>query len=242
MPRPFPGPQTEEMQAVAKKLGVVLVVPLFEKRALGLYHNSAAIIDADGSMLGTYRKMHIPDDPQFYEKFYFTPGDLGFPGLGHGVWAHRGADLLGPMVSGRGASDRAAGGAYALLSHGHRLVAAGEGSLRAAPVRQLGNDSTGPRRGQRRFCRGGEPLGVGTARRPAGDGVLGAEFCRRSVGQIIAQAASAAMKWCSRTSTRPRSKRSGMAGRFCETGGSTLIRGLRNVISIKTLPRVSRSP
>lgn len=74
----IPGPQTEEMQALAKKLGIVLVVPLFEKRAPGLYHNSAVIIDADGKRLGTYRKMHIPDDPQFYEKFYFTPGDLGF--------------------------------------------------------------------------------------------------------------------------------------------------------------------
>jgi len=74
----IPGPQTEEMQAVAKKLGVVLIVPLFEKRAIGLYHNSAVIIDAGGAVLGTYRKMHIPDDPQFYEKFYFAPGDLGF--------------------------------------------------------------------------------------------------------------------------------------------------------------------
>ncbi len=74
----IPGPQTEEMQALAKKLGVVLVVPLFEKRAPGLYHNSAVIIDADGKRLGTYRKMHIPDDPQFYEKFYFAPGDSGF--------------------------------------------------------------------------------------------------------------------------------------------------------------------
>lgn len=74
----IPGPQTEEMQALAKKLGVVIIVPLFEKRAPGLYHNSAVILDADGSMLGTYRKMHIPDDPQYYEKFYFTPGDLGF--------------------------------------------------------------------------------------------------------------------------------------------------------------------
>lgn len=74
----IPGPQTEEMQAMAKKLGVVLIVPLFEKRALGLYHNSAVVIDATGVMLGTYRKMHIPDDPQFYEKFYFAPGDLGF--------------------------------------------------------------------------------------------------------------------------------------------------------------------
>ncbi len=74
----IPGNQTEEMRAVAKKHGVVLIVPLFERRAPGLYHNSAVIIDADGKNLGTYRKMHIPDDPQFYEKFYFAPGDLGF--------------------------------------------------------------------------------------------------------------------------------------------------------------------
>jgi N-carbamoylputrescine amidase len=74
----IPGPQTEEMQSVAKKHGVVIIVPLFERRAPGLYHNSAVIIDADGSMLGTYRKMHIPDDPSYYEKFYFAPGDLGF--------------------------------------------------------------------------------------------------------------------------------------------------------------------
>ncbi len=74
----IPGPQTEEMQSLARKLGVVIVVPVFEKRAPGLYHNSAVIIDADGEMLGIYRKMHIPDDPQFYEKFYFAPGDLGF--------------------------------------------------------------------------------------------------------------------------------------------------------------------
>ncbi len=74
----IPGPSTERLGAVAKELGVVIVASLFEKRAEGLYHNTAAIIDADGSYLGKYRKMHIPDDPQFYEKFYFTPGDLGF--------------------------------------------------------------------------------------------------------------------------------------------------------------------
>jgi N-carbamoylputrescine amidase len=75
---PIPGPSTERLGAVAKELDVVVVASLFEKRAEGLYHNTAAIIDADGSYLGKYRKMHIPDDPQFYEKFYFTPGDLGF--------------------------------------------------------------------------------------------------------------------------------------------------------------------
>jgi len=73
-----PGPLTEEFSAVARELEVVLVVPIFEKRARGLYHNSAVIIDADGTVLGTYRKMHIPNDPQFYEKFYFAPGDSGF--------------------------------------------------------------------------------------------------------------------------------------------------------------------
>lgn len=75
---PIPGPSTSTFQALALELGVVLIASLFEKRAEGLYHNTAAIIDADGSMLGKYRKMHIPDDPLFYEKFYFTPGDLGF--------------------------------------------------------------------------------------------------------------------------------------------------------------------
>jgi N-carbamoylputrescine amidase len=75
---PIPGPSTEAFQKIAKKHGVVIVASLFEKRASGLYHNTAVIIDADGSLLGIYRKMHIPDDPLFYEKFYFTPGDTGF--------------------------------------------------------------------------------------------------------------------------------------------------------------------
>jgi N-carbamoylputrescine amidase len=75
---PIPGPSTTAFQKLAKKHGVVIIASLFEKRASGLYHNTAVIIDADGSLLGIYRKMHIPDDPLFYEKFYFTPGDLGF--------------------------------------------------------------------------------------------------------------------------------------------------------------------
>ena len=74
----IPGPSTEAFQKLAKKYAVVIVASLFEKRAAGVYHNTAVIIDADGSLLGIYRKMHIPDDPLFYEKFYFTPGDLGF--------------------------------------------------------------------------------------------------------------------------------------------------------------------
>jgi N-carbamoylputrescine amidase len=74
----IPGPSTEAFQKIAKKHGAVIIASLFEKRASGVYHNTAAVIDADGSLLGIYRKMHIPDDPLFYEKFYFTPGDLGF--------------------------------------------------------------------------------------------------------------------------------------------------------------------
>ncbi len=75
---PVPGPSTDSLSKVAKELGVVIIASLFEKRAQGIYHNTTAVLDADGSYLGKYRKMHIPDDPAFYEKFYFTPGDLGY--------------------------------------------------------------------------------------------------------------------------------------------------------------------
>lgn len=74
----IPGPSTEKMALLAQKHGVVVIASLFEKRAAGVYHNTAVVLDADGSMAGRYRKMHIPDDPGFYEKYYFSPGDLGF--------------------------------------------------------------------------------------------------------------------------------------------------------------------
>jgi N-carbamoylputrescine amidase len=94
---PIPGPTTATMQALARELGVVIVVPLFERQAAGIYRNSAAVIDADGTLLGVYRKMHIPDDPLFYEKYYFTPGDATqdeggtTPGAANGfrVWQTR---------------------------------------------------------------------------------------------------------------------------------------------------------
>lgn len=75
---PVPGPSTEEYGALARELGVVLVLSLFERRMAGLYHNTAVVIEKDGTIAGKYRKMHIPDDPAYYEKFYFSPGDLGF--------------------------------------------------------------------------------------------------------------------------------------------------------------------
>ncbi len=82
---PVPGPTTEVFAGIAKERGVVVVASLFERRMPGLYHNTAAVLDADGTFLGKYRKMHIPDDPLFYEKFYFAPGDLGFRAWSTGV-------------------------------------------------------------------------------------------------------------------------------------------------------------
>jgi N-carbamoylputrescine amidase len=75
---PVPGPSTEALSSLAKELGIVIIASLFEKRTNGIYHNTTAVLDADGAYLGKYRKMHIPDDPAYYEKFYFTPGDLGY--------------------------------------------------------------------------------------------------------------------------------------------------------------------
>jgi len=110
---PIPGPSTQFFGQLAKEHGVVIVTSLFEKRAPGLYHNTAVVMEKDGSVAGIYRKMHIPDDPAYYEKFYFTPGDLGFEPINTSVgrlgvlvcwdqWypeaarlmAMRGADLL----------------------------------------------------------------------------------------------------------------------------------------------------
>jgi N-carbamoylputrescine amidase len=84
---PIPGPTTLSMQALARELKIVLIVPLFERETAGVYRNSAAVIDADGSLLGVYRKLHIPDDPQYYEKYYFTPGD------GFRVWPTKPAKI-----------------------------------------------------------------------------------------------------------------------------------------------------
>ena len=86
---PIPGPTTEAMQAIARELAVVLVIPIFERQTAGIYRNSAAIIDADGTLLGVYRKMHIPDDPLFHEKYYFTPGEPN----GFAVWKTRYATI-----------------------------------------------------------------------------------------------------------------------------------------------------
>ena len=119
---PIPGPSTDAFCRLARKHRVVVIASLFEKRAAGVYHNTAAIIDADGSLLGIYRKMHIPDDPLYYEKFYFTPGDLGFKRLADALRQNRRADLLGPVVSRSRAADGVAGRANPVLPDRHRLA------------------------------------------------------------------------------------------------------------------------
>jgi N-carbamoylputrescine amidase len=93
---PISGPTIERMRQLANELKLVIIVPIFERQAAGVYRNSAAVIDADGTLLGAYRKMHIPDDPLFNEKFYFTPGDSC---LENALRRHRRSHLLGPVVS-----------------------------------------------------------------------------------------------------------------------------------------------
>ena len=131
---PIPGPSTERLSAVAREEGVVVVASLFERRAAGLYHNTAAILEADGSLGGIYRKMHIPDDPLYYEKFYFTPGDLGFRAFDTSGRPHRHIGLLGPVVPGRRPHHRAPRRQSPLLSHRHRLAPRGEAAVRHGAV------------------------------------------------------------------------------------------------------------
>jgi N-carbamoylputrescine amidase len=122
---PIPGPTTEALQPLAKELGVVIIASLFEKRGPGLYHNTAAIIDADGTLLGKYRKMHIPQDPGFEEKFYFTPGDLGYR-----VWDTKfgriGVLICWDQWYPEAARLTALGRADPFLPHCHRLAEASE--------------------------------------------------------------------------------------------------------------------
>ena len=94
----IPGPSTDALGDLARRREIVIVASLFERRTAGIYHNTAVVIDADGSIAGKYRKMHIPDDPLYYEKFYFTPGDLGFPSFPDALRENRRAGLLGSMV------------------------------------------------------------------------------------------------------------------------------------------------
>jgi len=102
-----PGPTSQSFSRLAAELGIVIAGSIFERRTAGVYHNTALVIDADGSLLGLYRKMHIPDDPLYFEKYYFTPGDLGFRCFDTRFARIAVLVMLGPVVSGGGATGRA---------------------------------------------------------------------------------------------------------------------------------------
>lgn len=167
---PIPGPSTTEFGELARELGIVLVLSLFERRAPGLYHNTSVVLERDGSIAGKYRKMHIPDDPAYYEKFYFTPGDLGFEPIDTSVgrlgvlvcwdqWypeaarlmAMKGADLLiYPTAIGWESSDEATektrqSDAWQLVQRGHAVA----NGLPVVTVNRVGheNDPTGQTKG-----------------------------------------------------------------------------------------------
>lgn len=166
----IPGPSTTEFGELARELGIVLVLSLFERRAPGLYHNTSVVLERDGSIAGKYRKMHIPDDPAYYEKFYFTPGDLGFEPIDTSVgrlgvlvcwdqWypeaarlmAMKGADLLiYPTAIGWESSDEATektrqSDAWQLVQRGHAVA----NGLPVVTVNRVGheNDPTGQTKG-----------------------------------------------------------------------------------------------
>ena len=166
-PRPIPGPQHRRLREAREEARASSSSRRSSRSAPpGLYHNTAAVIDADGSILGIYRKMHIPDDPLYYEKFYFTPGDTGLPRLGHEVRQDRRADLLGPVVSRRRPADRAAGRRDPVLPHRHRLASRREGGVRHGPARVVGADPAQPRRRQR-LLRRARPTASATRRSSA---------------------------------------------------------------------------
>jgi predicted amidohydrolase len=142
---PIPGETSEALAKAAKDFGISILGSIFERRQAGLYHNTALVIAPDGEIVCRYRKMHIPDDPLYYEKFYFTPGDPG-----------RTPDLLGPMVSRSGAPFGSRGGGITGLSDGDWLGDRRSPRVGAGRARRLGDDPAEPRHRQRRFCSGGQ--------------------------------------------------------------------------------------
>ena len=134
----IPGPSTDALSPLAKELGVVIIASLFEKRTQGLYHNTAAVLGDDGELKGIYRKMHIPDDPLYYEKFYFTPGDLGFRNF---------ATRFGQIGESPGCK-------HSLLSHRDRMAPVGEGETRKGTARRVAHHPARSRHRERSLCGG----------------------------------------------------------------------------------------
>ena len=153
----IPGPTTEALAKVAAARGVTIVGSLFERRTEGLYHNTSVVLDADGSLAGVYRKMHIPDDPLYYEKYYFTPGDTGFKLLRHESLSRRHAGLLGPVVPRSRTPHRDGRRTGARLPDRDRLGDQRAPRMGGCRARRLGDRATRPRDRERRLRRRGEP-------------------------------------------------------------------------------------
>ena len=169
---PIPGPTTEALGRVGEgRRGGDRRLRLRAPRAGALPQHRRRSSTPTGPLAGLYRKMHIPDDPLYYEKFYFTPGDLGFQAFDTRLRPHRRAHLLGPVVSRGRAAHRAAGRRHPLLPDRHRLAPAREGRARRRPARRLADHPARPRDRQRRLRRGGEPRRPREARADGGDGL-----------------------------------------------------------------------
>ena len=184
---PIPGPTTARFSDLCRELRVTAVVSLFERRAPGLYHNTAAVVGPDGALRGIYRKMHIPDDPLYFEKYYFTPGDLGFKVFDAEV------GRIGTLICWDQWYPEAArltamqGAQVLLLSYGHRVASGGKGGVRRGAVRCVANHPARARDRQRRLRCRREPRGPREWRHPrksrsgSGPGVLGRLFPVRSL-------------------------------------------------------------
>ena len=241
---PIPGPSSEALGALARELEIVIVGSLFERRAAGLYHNSAVVLDADGSLAGVYRKMHIPDDPLYYEKFYFTPGDLGFR-----VFETRYAKIA-PLVCWdqwypEAARLAALAGAEILIyptAIGYHPSEKAEWGEKAA--RRLAHHPALPRGRQRRLRRGRQPRGAREADRRGSRAGRAA-----TMGSSSGAARSSAARWatCSpkparksksspSSATWTASKKPDAAGRSCATAASTPTRGCSSATSTLLLP------
>jgi hypothetical protein len=208
---PVARPDDRALRRLAKELAVVLVVPFYEKQAAGVYRNSAAVIDADGTLLGLYRKMHIPHDPMFEEKYYFAPGESQHPVQPRGVpgppprpaasWCgrpathHRRAHLLGPVVSGGGAHHRAARRGHPVLSHGHRLAPGGEGRMGTGAGGGMAHGAARARHRQRRLRGIAQPGGARARGRHRRHRVLRPLVDHGPVRTLLAQAETGTRRW-----------------------------------------------
>ena len=153
---PIPGPSTEALSKLARSLNVVIIGSLFERRAAGVYHNTAVVLDADGSLLGKYRKMHIPGRPALLREILFHAGRSRISQFRHALRPHRRARLLGPVVSGGRAPREPRRRQHSFLSHGDWLASLRETGIRRRATRRLAHHPAFPCHRQRRVRRGGE--------------------------------------------------------------------------------------